>query len=94
MQTHVKESVHRLTNMLQLVLSHIEMEDYKKALEATRNASKELRVLARMLLGITHDNVSLYVAPKGSTIVVPSTAKVVTSDEIKGEVKIIRPKSE
>jgi hypothetical protein len=48
----VKESVHRLTDQLQLILSYIELGDQEKALAVTKLAVKEIQMLAKRLAGM------------------------------------------
>jgi hypothetical protein len=48
----VKESVHRMTNQLQLISGYLEMEVYPKALGKTRETMKELHTLATSLTGL------------------------------------------
>ncbi len=50
----VKESVHKMTNQLQLVSGYLEMEVYPKALGKTRETMKELHTLATSLTGLAH----------------------------------------
>jgi hypothetical protein len=48
----VKESVHRMTNHLQLISVYLEIEDYTRALAKTRESVKELHKLAESLTGL------------------------------------------
>lgn len=84
MQHHLetmKTSVHRLTDHLQCVMGYLETENYKKALECTKNAIKELRGLATLLSG------TIITMPKhGSVVVVPHGTTVVESDDVTGTV--------
>jgi hypothetical protein len=52
MMKAVKESVHRMTNQLQLISGYLEMEVYPKALGKTRETMKELHTLATSLTGL------------------------------------------
>ena len=75
----VKESVHRMTSHLQLISSYLEMEDYGKALEKTRETIKELHALATSLTGLA--NVAMTV-PKGGAVVVPHGSRVVSHEDV------------
>jgi sensor histidine kinase regulating citrate/malate metabolism len=48
----VKQSVHRMTNHLQLISGYLELEDYTKALRKTKETIKELHGLATSLTGL------------------------------------------
>jgi hypothetical protein len=75
----VKESVHRMTNDLQLISGYLEMEDYTKALAKTRETVKELHSLAENLTRMT--NVGMTV-PKEGAVVVPHGSTVVSYEDV------------
>ena len=79
----VKESVHRMTNHLQLISAYLEMEDYAKALGKTKETIKELRALATSLTGLT--NVAMTV-PKDGAVVVPHGSTVVSYEDVNVDV--------
>jgi hypothetical protein len=70
----VKRSAHRMTSHLQLISSYLEMKDYIKALERTRESLKEMHLLESSLtklanLGMTVPENGAVVVPHGSTVV-------------------------
>jgi hypothetical protein len=75
----VKQSVHRMTNHLQLISGYLEMEDYTKALAKTRETVKELHTLAESLSGLA--NVAMTV-PKEGAVVVPHGSTVVSYEDV------------
>jgi hypothetical protein len=79
----VKESVHRMTNQLQLISGYLEMEVYPKALGKTRETIKELHLLATSLTGLA--NVGMTV-PKGGAVVVPHGSTVVSHEDVNVDV--------
>jgi hypothetical protein len=79
----VKESVHRMTNHLQLISGYLEMEEYTKALVRTRETIKELHALATSLTGLT--NVGMTV-PKDGAVVVPHGSTVVSYEDVNVDV--------
>lgn len=87
---HLKQAIHRLTNHLQEVLSYMELEQYPKALQATKVAIRELRNVATALAAI----VVTSKMPANSVVVVPHGTRVVSSDDVtvavgKDEVQIV-----
>jgi hypothetical protein len=79
----VKESVHRMTNHLQLISGYLEMEDYTKALRKTRETIKELHGLAMSLTGLV--NVRMTV-PNDGAVVVPHGSTVVSYEDVNVDV--------
>jgi hypothetical protein len=79
----VKESVHRMTNHLQLISGYLEMEEYTKALVRTRETIKELHALATSLTGLA--NVGMTV-PKDGAVVVPHGSTVVSYEDVNVDV--------
>jgi hypothetical protein len=75
----VKESVHRMTNHLQLISAYLEMEDYSKALRKTRETIKELHALATSLTGLVDVGVTV---PKDGAVVVPHGSTVVSYEDV------------
>lgn len=75
----VKESVHRMTNHLQLISGYLEMEDYTKALRKTRETIKELHGLATSLTGLVDVGVTV---PKDGVVVVPHGSTVVSYEDV------------
>lgn len=73
---HIKSSVHRMTNHLQLVLSFLEMEQYHKALAAVKTAIKELQGLAKQLTGF----VVAQDVPDDKVVVVPEATTIIRVD--------------
>jgi hypothetical protein len=85
----VRQSVHRMTSNLQLISSHLEMEDYIKALGWTKETIKEMHALETSLtglanLGVTVPTNGVVVVPHGSTVVSHEDVNVdVESDEVR-----------
>jgi hypothetical protein len=83
MMKAVKQSVHRMTNHLQLISGYLEMEDYTRALVKTRETIKELHALATSLTGLA--NVGMTV-PKDGAVVVPHGSTVVSYEDVNVDV--------
>jgi hypothetical protein len=79
----VKQSVHRLTSHLQLVSSYLEVKDYTKALERTKQTIKEMHALEASLTGLA--NVGMTV-PKDGAVVVPHGSTVVSYEDVNVDV--------
>jgi hypothetical protein len=79
----VKDSVHRMTNHLQLISGYLEMEDYTKALGKTRETIKEMHALATSLTGLA--NVGMTV-PEDGAVVVPHGSTVVSYEDVNVDV--------
>jgi hypothetical protein len=79
----VKDSVHRMTSHLQLISTYLEMEDYTKALEKTRETMRELHALATSLTGLA--NVGMTV-PQDGAVVVPHGSTVVSYEDVNVDV--------
>ena len=79
----VKESVHRMTNQLQLISGYLEMEVYHKALGKTRETMKELHTLATSLTGLAHGGMTV---PKDGAVVVPHGSTVVSHEDVNVDV--------
>jgi hypothetical protein len=75
----VKQSVHRMTNHLQLISSYLEMEDYAKALRKTKETIKELHGLATSLTGLADGGMTV---PEDGAIVVPHGSRVVSHEDV------------
>jgi hypothetical protein len=83
MLTSVKKSVHRMTNHLQLISGHLEMEDYTKALAKTKEAVKELHQLAESLTGLANEVMTV---PEEGAVVVPHGSTVVSYEDVNVDV--------
>ena len=81
----VKDSVHRMTSHLQLISTHLEMGNFVKALEKTRETIKELHALATSLTGLA--NVGMTV-PQDGAVVVPHGSTVVSYEDVNVDVDI------
>jgi len=79
----VRESVHRMTSHLQLISGYLEMEDYTRALEKTKETINELHALATSLTGLA--NVGMTV-PKDGAVVVPHGSTVVSYEDVNVDV--------
>ena len=79
----VRESVHRMTSHLQLISGYLEMEDYTRALEKTKETMNELHALATSLSGLA--NVGMTV-PKDGAVVVPHGSTVVSYEDVNVDV--------
>jgi hypothetical protein len=79
----VKESVHRMTNQLQLISGYLEMEVYPKALGKTRETMKELHTLATSLTGPAHVGMTV---PNDGAVVVPHGSTVVSHEDVNVDV--------
>ena len=79
----VRESVHRMTSHLQLISGYLEMEDYTRALEKTKETMNELQALATSLSGLA--NVGMTV-PKDGAVVVPHGSTVVSYEDVNVDV--------
>ena len=79
----VRESVHRMTSHLQLISGYLEMEDYTRALEKTKETMNELHALATSLSGLA--NVEMTV-PKDGAVVVPHGSTVVSYEDVNVDV--------
>ena len=79
----VKESVHRMTNQLQLISGYLELEVYPKALGKTRETIKELHLLATSLTGLADVGMTV---PKGGAVVVPHGSTVVSHEDVNVDV--------
>jgi hypothetical protein len=79
----VKESVHRMTNHLQLISGYLEMEEYTKALVRTRETIKELHALATSLTGLASVGMTV---PKDGAVVVPHGSTVVSYEDVNVDV--------
>ena len=79
----VKDSVHRMTSHLQLISGYLEMEDYARALEKTKETMNELHALATSLTGLA--NVAMTV-PKDGAVVVPHGSTVVSYEDVNVDV--------
>ena len=79
----VKESVHRMTSHLQLISGYLEMKDYTKALEKTRETIKEMHALETSLTGLA--NVGMTV-PHDGAVVVPHGSTVVSYEDVNVDV--------
>ena len=79
----VKESVHRMTNQLQLISGFLEMEVYPKALGKTRETVEELLTLATSLTGLAHVGMTV---PKDGAVVVPHGSTVVSHEDVNVDV--------
>ena len=79
----VKESVHRMTNQLQLISGYLEMEVYPKALGKTRETMKELHTLATSLTGLAHVGMTV---PDDGAVVVPHGSTVVSHEDVNVDV--------
>jgi hypothetical protein len=79
----VKQSLYRMTSHLQLISGYLEMEDYTKALEKTRESIKELHALATSLAGLA--NVPMTV-PEDGAVVVPHGSTVVGHEDVNVDV--------
>jgi hypothetical protein len=79
----VKETVHRMTNHLQLISGYLEMEDYTKALWQTRETIKEIHAMTTSLTGLA--NVGMTV-PKDGAVVVPHGSTVVSYEDVNVDV--------
>jgi hypothetical protein len=75
----VKESVRRMTTLLQLISGYLEMEDYTKALARTRETIKELHTLAERLTGLASVGMTV---PKEGAVVVPHGSTVVSYEDV------------
>jgi hypothetical protein len=73
---HLKDAIHRLANQLQLILSYIEVEEYTKAMAATRLAVREIRGLSKQLTGICGK------IPTGGGIVVPKGTQILSHEQV------------
>ncbi len=76
----LKAQVHIITNKLQIILSHLELAQFDKALGAAREAVKEARLLSKMLAGY------IAVPAKDAVIVAPPGVQVLRPDEVKVKV--------
>ena len=83
MMKAVKESVHRMTNQLQLISGYLEMEVYPKALGKTRETMKELHTLATSLTGLAQVGMTV---PKDGAVVVPHGSTVVSHEDVNVDV--------
>jgi hypothetical protein len=85
----VTQSVHRMTSHLQVISSYLEMKDYTKALDRTKESIKEIHALEASLtelanLGMTVPENGAVVVPHGSTVVSHDDVNVdVGSDEVR-----------
>jgi hypothetical protein len=79
----VKESVHKMTNHLQLISSYLEMEDYSRALRKTKETIKEMHALAMSLTGLA--GVAMTV-PQDGAVVVPHGSTVVSYEDVNVDV--------
>ena len=79
----VKESVHRMTNQLQLISGYLEMEVYPKALGKKRETMKELHTLATSLTGLADVGMAV---PKDGAVVVPHGSTVVSHEDVNVDV--------
>jgi|SRR5580700_1651757 hypothetical protein len=79
----VKNSVHRMTNHLQLISGYLEMENYTRALEKTKETIKEMHALAVSLTGLA--NVGMTV-PEDGAVVVPHGSTVVSYEDVNVDV--------
>ena len=86
MAQHIKEAIHRLSNQLQLVLSHIEAEQYPEALQATKLAVREIRQLAKNLTGLCNDPLLGQKVPLGGAVVVPKGTKILHHEDVNVDV--------
>jgi hypothetical protein len=75
----VKQSVHRMTNHLQLISGYLEMENYTKALVKAREAVKELHKLAESLTGLANEVMTV---PEEGAVVVPHGSTVVSYEDV------------
>lgn len=85
----LKLQVHSLTNKLQAIMGYLELEQYHKALAATRDAVREIQHLAKMLTGY------IAVSATDTVIVAPPAVPVVSPEDvaikIPGEKAIVLP---
>jgi hypothetical protein len=75
----VKESVHKMTNHLQLISGYLEMQDYARALGKTKETIKELHALATSLTGLANGGMTV---PEDGAIVVPHGSTVVSYEDV------------
>lgn len=89
MTAHLKESIGRLKDRLQAILSYLELEQYEKALEATKHTFKEL---TRLATGIA--DLCIRLPKEGFVVVLPHGTRPVSSDDVtecvdSDEVKVV-----
>jgi hypothetical protein len=75
----VKQSVHRMTNHLQLISSYLELENYPKALRKTQETIKEMHALATSLTGLAGGGMTV---PTDGAVVVPHGSRVVSYEDV------------
>ena len=79
----VKRSAHRMTSHLQLISSYLEMKDYIKALERTRESLKEMHLLESSLTKLANLGMTV---PENGAVVVPHGSTVVSYEDVTVEV--------
>jgi hypothetical protein len=75
----VKQSVHRMTNHLQLISGYLELEDYTRALKKTRETINEMHALAVSLTGLADSGMTV---PQDGAVVVPHGSRVVSYEDV------------
>jgi hypothetical protein len=72
----LRSKVHILTNQMQAILGYLELEEYQKALTATKLAIRELRGIATVLTGHM-------LSVRSEAVIVPDRAVVKKASEVK-----------
>jgi hypothetical protein len=75
----VKQSVHRMTNHLQLISGYLELEDYTKALRKTKETIKDMHALATSLTGLAGGGMTV---PEDGAVMVPHGSRVVSHEDV------------
>ena len=83
MITAVRQSVHKMTNYLQLISHYLEMGDNKKAHAKTKETVKEMHALAKSLTGLAIRGMTV---PQDGAVVVPHGSRVVSCEDVNVEI--------
>jgi hypothetical protein len=79
----VKKSVHKMTSNLQLISGYLEMQDYIKALDRTKETIKEMHALQASLSGLASGGMTV---PTDGAVVVPHGSRVVSYEDVNVDV--------
>jgi hypothetical protein len=77
---HIKDAIHHLINQLQVVLSHLELEDYKKAHRAAKDAANMAVRLAKQCAEVA------ITVPEGGGVVVPKGTRILHHEDVNVDV--------
>jgi sensor histidine kinase regulating citrate/malate metabolism len=72
----LRAKIHILTNQMQTILGYLELEEYTKALKATKDAIRELRSIATVLSGHL-------ISVRSEAVIVPDGTEVHEASEVK-----------